>query len=83
MRDYDIDTFCSLSSPFMDSTSACGFFDLILGLFVEADVDVSGKLIGKCSHDTDARLKSHLLYSSRRGSQGMSSVCSVEGNYTD
>ena len=31
----------------MDDSSACGFFDLILGLFVEADVNTNGKLIGK------------------------------------
>ena len=37
----------SLSSPFMDGASACGFFDLILGLFVEADIDTAGKLIGE------------------------------------
>ena len=36
----------SLSSPFMDGASACGFFDLILGLFIEADIGGSGKLIG-------------------------------------
>lgn len=36
----------SLSSPFMDGSSACGFFDLILGLFVEAEVS-TGKLVGK------------------------------------
>jgi hypothetical protein len=34
----------SLSSPFMDATSACGFFDMILGLFIEADV-ASGKIV--------------------------------------
>jgi hypothetical protein len=37
--------FDSLSSPFMDGSSACGFFDIILGLFVEADIQASGKLI--------------------------------------
>lgn len=36
----------------MDGTSACGFFDLILGLFVEADIEVAGKLIGKYLHYT-------------------------------
>jgi len=30
----------------MDGASACGFFDLILGLFIEADIGGSGKLIG-------------------------------------
>ena len=35
----------SLSSPFMDSASACGFFDIILGLFIEADIP-TGKLVG-------------------------------------
>ncbi|EIN14675.1 hypothetical protein PUNSTDRAFT_140908 [Punctularia strigosozonata HHB-11173 SS5] len=34
-----------LSSPFMDAASACGFFDMILGLFIEADVRASGKII--------------------------------------
>lgn len=29
----------------MDPSSACGFFDIILGLFLEAKVD-TGKLIG-------------------------------------
>ena len=41
------DISCSLSSPFMDASSACGFFDLILGLFVEADVNAAGKLVGE------------------------------------
>jgi hypothetical protein len=36
----------SLSSPFMDGSSACGFFDIILGLFVEADIQGSGKIVG-------------------------------------
>jgi hypothetical protein len=41
----------SLSSPFMDGSSACGFFDIILGLFVEADIQGSGKIVGKfCPH---------------------------------
>jgi hypothetical protein len=35
----------SLSSQFMDGSSACGFFDMILGLFVEADIP-AGKLVG-------------------------------------
>jgi hypothetical protein len=39
----------SLSSPFMDGSSACGFFDIILGLFVEANIDATGKLVGKRS----------------------------------
>ncbi|EIN04825.1 hypothetical protein PUNSTDRAFT_138025 [Punctularia strigosozonata HHB-11173 SS5] len=34
-----------LSSPFMDAGSACGFFDMILGLFIEADVRASGKIV--------------------------------------
>ncbi|EKM56167.1 uncharacterized protein PHACADRAFT_184852 [Phanerochaete carnosa HHB-10118-sp] len=38
-------TIIDLSSPFMDGSSACGFFDLILGLFIEADIDTAGKLI--------------------------------------
>ncbi|THG98002.1 hypothetical protein EW026_g4118 [Hermanssonia centrifuga] len=38
-------TIIDLSSPYMDGSSACGFFDLILGLFVEADVNASGKLV--------------------------------------
>ncbi|EKM56159.1 uncharacterized protein PHACADRAFT_209647 [Phanerochaete carnosa HHB-10118-sp] len=38
-------TIVDLSSPFMDASSACGFFDLILGLFVEADVNAAGKLV--------------------------------------
>ncbi|KIP04588.1 hypothetical protein PHLGIDRAFT_189642 [Phlebiopsis gigantea 11061_1 CR5-6] len=29
----------------MDGSSACGFFDLILGLFIEADVKAAGKVI--------------------------------------
>lgn len=35
----------SLSSPFMDAASACGFFDIILGLFLETELH-TGKLIG-------------------------------------
>jgi hypothetical protein len=43
--------FDSLSSPFMDGSSACGFFDIILGLFVEADIQGSGKIVGmSCPH---------------------------------
>ena len=38
----------------MDAASACGFFDLILGLFVEADTDDAGKLIGE--------LKMHAMF---------------------
>ncbi|EIN11566.1 hypothetical protein PUNSTDRAFT_131729 [Punctularia strigosozonata HHB-11173 SS5] len=34
-----------LSSPFMDASSACGFFDMILGIFIEAKVDSSGKIV--------------------------------------
>jgi hypothetical protein len=41
----------SLSSPYMDSTSACGFFDIILGLFIEANTGTSGKIVGKSSHE--------------------------------
>jgi DNA helicase HerA-like ATPase len=29
----------------MDGSSACGFFDMILGLFVEADIGGAGKLV--------------------------------------
>lgn len=36
----------SLSSPFMDSSSACSFFDIILGLFVGVRTVSSAKLIG-------------------------------------
>ncbi|EIN14673.1 hypothetical protein PUNSTDRAFT_130298 [Punctularia strigosozonata HHB-11173 SS5] len=38
-------TIIDLSSPFMDASSACGFFDTILGLFIEADIAAAGKLI--------------------------------------
>lgn len=31
----------------MDASSACGFFDMLLGLFVEADIGTTGKLIGE------------------------------------
>lgn len=41
----------SLSSPFMDGTSACGFFDMILGLFIEADVNTAGKIVGMSFKD--------------------------------
>jgi hypothetical protein len=34
----------SLSSPFMDASSARGFFDLVLGLYVEADIG-AGKFV--------------------------------------
>ncbi|KAF8651072.1 hypothetical protein AX16_004934 [Volvariella volvacea WC 439] len=37
-------TIVDLSSPFMNSSSACGFFDIILGLYLEADVS-TGKLV--------------------------------------
>lgn len=30
----------------MDASSACGFFDMILGLFIEANIP-SGKIIGE------------------------------------
>lgn len=33
----------------MDGSSACGFFDMILGLFVEAKTDASGKIVGMLS----------------------------------
>lgn len=39
------DCYSSLSSPFIDASSACGFFDIILSLFVEAEVN-TGKIIG-------------------------------------
>lgn len=31
----------------MDGSSACGFFDLILGLFIEANIDGAGKVVGE------------------------------------
>lgn len=34
----------------MDSSSACGFFDIILGLFIETPNDASGKIVGMCIH---------------------------------
>ncbi|KAF7791008.1 hypothetical protein EIP86_001967 [Pleurotus ostreatoroseus] len=37
-------TIIDLSSPFMDGASACGFFDIILGLFVEAEI-TAGKVV--------------------------------------
>ncbi|KAF8651052.1 hypothetical protein AX16_004915 [Volvariella volvacea WC 439] len=37
-------TIIDLSSPFMDSSSACGFFNIILGLFLKAKIK-SGKII--------------------------------------
>ena len=40
----------SLSSPFMDASSACGFFDIILGLFIQANTTSVGKLIGRRRH---------------------------------
>lgn len=46
----------SLSSPFMDASSACGFFDIILGLFLEADVK-TGKLVGALSFLMNPRLR--------------------------
>lgn len=38
-------TIVDLSSPFMDGSSACGFFDLILGLFTQADMGTCGKIV--------------------------------------
>ncbi|GJE88802.1 hypothetical protein PsYK624_048890 [Phanerochaete sordida] len=38
-------TIVDLSSPLMDSESACSFFELVLSLFVEADVEDAGKLV--------------------------------------
>ncbi|KAI0314555.1 hypothetical protein OF83DRAFT_1136202 [Amylostereum chailletii] len=38
-------TVIDLSSPFMDGSSACGFFDMILGLFIEVGKEVSGKIV--------------------------------------
>lgn len=38
-------TIVDLSSPYMDSTSACGFFNIILGLFIEANTGASGKIV--------------------------------------
>ncbi|EIM91961.1 uncharacterized protein STEHIDRAFT_46238 [Stereum hirsutum FP-91666 SS1] len=49
MADYDVLSVYSLSSPFMDPSPACGFFDIILGLFLEAKVN-TGKLIGTVYH---------------------------------
>lgn len=43
----------SLSSPFIDPFSACGFFDIIIGLFVEAEVS-TGKIIGLLRYSSDA-----------------------------
>ncbi|GJE88163.1 hypothetical protein PsYK624_042460 [Phanerochaete sordida] len=63
-------TIIDLSSPFMDGSSACGFFDMILGLFVEADVNTAGKLIvldeahkylSESQSGTSARLTDSLL----------------------
>ncbi|KAF8518615.1 hypothetical protein JB92DRAFT_3112943 [Gautieria morchelliformis] len=38
-------TIIDLSSPFMDASSACGFFDIILGLFIQAKPVASGRLV--------------------------------------
>ncbi|GJE88158.1 hypothetical protein PsYK624_042410 [Phanerochaete sordida] len=63
-------TIIDLSSPFMDGSSACGFFDLILGLFIEADVKAAGKLVvldeahkylSESQTGTSARLTESLL----------------------
>ncbi|KIP08577.1 hypothetical protein PHLGIDRAFT_44166, partial [Phlebiopsis gigantea 11061_1 CR5-6] len=63
-------TIVDLSSPFMDGSSACGFFDLMLGLFIEADVNTTGKLIvldeahkylSESQSGTSARLTDSLL----------------------
>ena len=47
--DYSYGTFESLSAPFMDASSACGIFDIILGLFIQTKA-VVGKLVGKYFH---------------------------------
>jgi hypothetical protein len=39
----------SLSSPFMDASSACSFFEIILGLFIEARTGSPAKLVGRSS----------------------------------
>ncbi|EKM56166.1 uncharacterized protein PHACADRAFT_145298 [Phanerochaete carnosa HHB-10118-sp] len=55
-------TIIDLSSPFMDGSSACGFFDLILGLFVEADVKASGKVyLSDAQSGASSRLTDSLL----------------------
>jgi hypothetical protein len=33
----------------MNESYACGFFDMILGLFVEVNINATGKLVGKVS----------------------------------
>ncbi|EKM51770.1 uncharacterized protein PHACADRAFT_150450 [Phanerochaete carnosa HHB-10118-sp] len=38
-------TIVDLSSPFMDGESACGIFDLVLSLFVDAEIEGAGKLV--------------------------------------
>ncbi|VDC07734.1 unnamed protein product [Peniophora sp. CBMAI 1063] len=58
-------TIIDLSSPFMDPTSACGFFDLILGLFIEAPC-TSGKIVvldeaHKYLSESSSRLTESLL----------------------
>ncbi|KIJ54327.1 hypothetical protein M422DRAFT_241577 [Sphaerobolus stellatus SS14] len=38
-------TIVDLTSPFMDSISACSYFDIILWLFIEAEINGAGKLV--------------------------------------
>ncbi|VDB85071.1 unnamed protein product [Peniophora sp. CBMAI 1063] len=58
-------TIIDLSSPFMDPMSACGLFDIILGLYMEADC-TSGKLVvldeaHKYLSESSSRLTESLL----------------------
>ena len=39
-----------LSDPFLDESAACTLFDIVLGLFLEADIGTNGKVIGEQSH---------------------------------
>lgn len=46
----------------MDGESACGFFDLLLSLFIEADIGGTGKLVGeRLEHEEIFGLPSFLL----------------------
>jgi hypothetical protein len=58
----------------MDPSSACSFFDIILGLFVESDTTARAKLVGE--HLIDACLTSAIakryFLSSRRSAQSKS-----------
>jgi hypothetical protein len=60
----------SLSSPFMDASSACSFFDIILGLFIESRQSAAAKIVGT---SPPARMPSFALnvpvYSARRSAQ--------------